>query len=115
MPQKLPRAGLDMRKFIPALLIFIAAFLSGARYASAADISNCSVLNVPNEFYNLTQNVANSTNMTCMRIEADNVTLDCGGHTVDGVHLTDLGFKRLADGLTPVLRRILKLPAIQRS
>ena len=29
--------------------------------------------------------------------------------SVDGGHLTDLGFKRLADGVAPVLRKILKL------
>ena len=29
--------------------------------------------------------------------------------SVDGVHLTDLGFKRMADGIAPVLRRILRL------
>ncbi len=31
--------------------------------------------------------------------------------SVDGVHLTDLGFQRLAVGVAPQLRRILKLPA----
>ena len=29
--------------------------------------------------------------------------------SVDGVHLTDLGFHQMATGVTPVLKRILRL------
>jgi len=29
--------------------------------------------------------------------------------SVDGVHLTDLGFKQMADGVAPVLKHILRL------
>ena len=30
--------------------------------------------------------------------------------SVDGVHLTDLGFQKMADGVAPLLKRILRLP-----
>lgn len=35
---------------------------------------------------------------------------NAGECTVDGVHPSDLGFMRMADGIEPELRRILDLP-----
>ncbi len=41
-------------------------------------------------------------------LKADGLTGDDLEGTVDGVHLTDLGFKRLAENMYPVLKKILK-------
>jgi|GEM_PF-5964810 len=48
-------------------------------------IGDCSILNSAGESYVLTQDVWDSTNSTCMNIQADGVTLDCQGHRIDGV------------------------------
>ena len=51
-------------------------------------ISDCSVLNDAGAIYYLTADITDSAATTCMRITAENVTLDCQGHTIDG---TDTG------------------------
>jgi parallel beta-helix repeat protein len=66
-------------------VIFIAFLLAGAGSASAADIAGCAVLDAANGFYNLTQDVLNSANTTCINVAADNVTLECGGKAIDGL------------------------------
>jgi lysophospholipase L1-like esterase len=40
-------------------------------------------------------------------VPSEKVTMCDGEGTVDGVHPTDLGFQRLAESLTPVLRKVL--------
>jgi len=44
------------------------------------------------------------------RVDARGLIGDDGEATVDGSHPTDLGFLRIADALTPPLRRALGLP-----
>jgi lysophospholipase L1-like esterase len=41
-------------------------------------------------------------------VKADNLIGDNKEATVDGVHLTDLGFLRMAENLYPVLRKRMK-------
>jgi parallel beta-helix repeat protein len=76
----LPRGG----KLV-CFAILVAVLLAGAGRAAAVDITGCAVLNSANGFYNLTQDVLNSANTTCISVGADNVTLDCGGKAIDGL------------------------------
>jgi len=70
-----------MRKAI----IFALAFLLLLPLARADTyLTSCAVLDTPGETYYLTQDIINSSTTTCMNIAADNVTLDCQGHTIDG-------------------------------
>jgi parallel beta-helix repeat protein len=66
-----------------ASLLFIIS-LSLVKEVRATDISDCTELNTTYGIYNLTADITNSANSTCMNITADNVTLDCQGHTIDG-------------------------------
>jgi len=71
-----------MRKAI----IFALAFLLLLPLARADTyLTDCAVLDTPGETYYLTQDIIDSSATTCMDITADNVTLDCQGHTIDGV------------------------------
>ncbi|MEM7817789.1 MAG: NosD domain-containing protein, partial [Candidatus Aenigmatarchaeota archaeon] len=54
----------------------------------SVDISSCADLNVSGTVYTLNQSLWNVSG-TCMNVAADNVTLDCQGHTIDG---DDSGF-----------------------
>jgi len=70
-----------MRKAI----IFVLAFLLLLPLVKADTyLTGCAVLDTPGETYYLTQDIINSTVDTCMNITADNVILDCQGHTIDG-------------------------------
>lgn len=53
------------------------------------NISSCSNLNIANVIYNLTSNV--TANGTCMNINADNVTLECNGFTIN-YSTSEMGF-----------------------
>ncbi len=57
----------------------------------AIDISGCSNLNQPGTTYLLTADITNSATSYCMNISANNVTLDCQGHNIDGDDLADYG------------------------
>ncbi len=49
--------------------------------------SVCHVLGTPNSVYTLTEDVrglSGSTNLACFDVEADNVTIDCMGHSIHG-------------------------------
>lgn len=61
------------------------AFLAGSGLAKAAtNIDNCTTLNVSDETYLLTDDI-NTSESTCMLFDsADNMTLDCQGHYIDG-------------------------------
>jgi parallel beta-helix repeat protein len=48
------------------------------------DISTCSVLDTAGATYTLTADIIDSSATVCMNITANNVTLDCQGHTIDG-------------------------------
>lgn len=66
------------------LLIGGIFFLSIISVAYAGNIAGCSNLDTANTIYTLTANIDNDAG-TCMEIQADNVTLDCQGYTIDGV------------------------------
>jgi parallel beta-helix repeat protein len=48
-------------------------------------LTDCAELNVPGETYYLTQDIIDSSADVCMSITADNIILDCQGHTIDGI------------------------------
>ena len=67
-------------------LVILQAFTAHA----LTNISTCSDLNVEGETYVLTADIANAAPASgyCMRATANNVTLDCNNHVVDGVDNT---------------------------
>jgi parallel beta-helix repeat protein len=52
-------------------------------------ISTCSELNQSGITYLLTSDILDSNVETCMKITTTNITLDCQGHTIDGIDLED--------------------------
>lgn len=68
-----------------AVILFFAGFGFLPNALGSVNISGCSELNVTGETYYLTQDITNSGNIVCMSMSASNVTLDCQGHTIDGV------------------------------
>ncbi len=48
------------------------------------NLSSCYNLSVDNVKYYLTQDIIDSSASTCISIEANNITFDCQGHTIDG-------------------------------
>lgn len=50
---------------------------------SATNINKCTNLTAPGT-YVMTGDILLSTNLTCMTVSANNVILDCGGHTISG-------------------------------
>jgi parallel beta-helix repeat protein len=67
------------------VIIFIVILLAGTDNAYAIDVNDCSTLSTGGSIYNLTTSITDSTNTTCINITADNVILDCGGYTIDGI------------------------------
>ncbi|RLE39974.1 hypothetical protein DRZ77_03255, partial [Candidatus Woesearchaeota archaeon] len=57
----------------------------------AINISTCSNLNETGATYYLTADIINSSTSYCINISANNVTLDCQGHTIDGDNVADYG------------------------
>jgi parallel beta-helix repeat protein len=63
---------------------------TGCRYTCAAppiyqeNITNCTQITIPG-IYNLTADILNSSNGTCLNATLSNVVLDCGGHLVNGI------------------------------
>lgn len=76
-----------MKKLI---LIFI-LMLVATQIAIAIDISGCASLDTPGATYDLTADIKNSTTSKCINFTADDVTLDCHGHLIDGDDLADYG------------------------
>jgi parallel beta-helix repeat protein len=76
------------------LYIIFFLFLSAISPIFAISISACGTLNSPNTVYTLANNVSSSG--TCFTIAANNVTLDCQGHTIShtgsGYGVTVIGF-----------------------
>ncbi len=54
-------------------------------------ISDCAVLDQPEATYFLTTDITDSPAVTCMNITANNITLDCQGHLIDGDDSADYG------------------------
>ena len=55
------------------------------------NIAGCSLLDQPGETYYLTADITNSPTSYCINISANDVTLDCQGHTIDGDDSADYG------------------------
>jgi len=68
-------------------LFAIIVFLPIQSYAT--DISDCVNLPTGNTTYFLTTNIIDSANSTCMSVNANDITLDCQGNTIDGVLATN--------------------------
>lgn len=73
------------RKGVLVVFIIVLFSLLNARPVFSVNIDNCSVMDTQGETYNLTQDIPNSANSTCMDIAADDVILDCNGYEIDGV------------------------------
>ncbi|MEM5879201.1 MAG: DUF2341 domain-containing protein, partial [Candidatus Aenigmatarchaeota archaeon] len=58
---------------------------------ATVNVSSCSVLNQEGAIYYLESDITNSTTSYCMNISANNVILDCQGHTIDGDDVADYG------------------------
>jgi parallel beta-helix repeat protein len=54
----------------------------------ASNITDCAELTIPNHTYYLTQNIIDTPMAHCMDIQANNVTLDCEGHTINGDNMS---------------------------
>ena len=67
-----------------AIVLFILFLIPGVANADTY-VSDCGTLNTPGETYLLTRNITDSTASVCMSITANDVTLDCQGHTIDGI------------------------------
>lgn len=52
-------------------------------------ISKCEVLDISGATYYLTQDILDYPNSTCIEITANNVTLDCQNHIIDGIDIQD--------------------------
>lgn len=57
------------------------------------NISDCTALNSENGIYYLISDITDSSTSNCMDITANNVTLDCQGHTIDGADWADIGIR----------------------
>jgi len=68
-------------------LIFLSFILLGS-LGFATDLTGCTQINKSGTYY-LTADIINSTATYCMDIQANNVTLDCQGHTIDGIGTTN--------------------------
>ncbi|MFC5973894.1 right-handed parallel beta-helix repeat-containing protein [Halomarina salina] len=58
--------------------------VTGTAAAAPSDVSSCTVIDEPGE-YRLTTDITNESTSSCIEIEAENVTFDGDGHTIDGV------------------------------
>ncbi len=64
------------------LKLFVALFLLAS--VSADNIGACGPLNKANTRYEVTGDILQFMPQTCLTITAENVTLDCNGHLIDG-------------------------------
>ncbi len=55
------------------------------------NLTTCAILNDENGTYYLTSDITDSSTSNCMDITANNVVLDCQGHTIDGNDAADYG------------------------
>jgi len=71
-----------MKRYITAIIIVLAALTCTAG-AAEGDITSCRIISTSGN-YRLTSDILNSTATKCIDITADDVNLDCQGHTIDG-------------------------------
>lgn len=73
-----------MKQHIIATILILAALTCAAGVAEAdTEITSCQVISAPGN-YRLTTDILDSTATNCIEIAADDVCLDCQGHTIDG-------------------------------
>jgi parallel beta-helix repeat protein len=72
-----------MRKYLVLTLLFFIFFFIPNSLAQT-QITNCTVIDTTGEYY-LTQDIIDSSALTCIDIQANNVVFDCQGHTIDGI------------------------------
>ncbi|MEM1544641.1 MAG: DUF2341 domain-containing protein [Candidatus Bathyarchaeia archaeon] len=65
------------------------SYLIGEEEKSLNFLTSCSVLDQEGATYYLTQDIIDFPGIVCMDITANNVVLDCQGHTIDGVSEID--------------------------
>jgi len=65
--------------------------LLNVTYTTSISISSCSTLDTPGATYNLTASITNSATSYCINISTNNITLDCGGNTIDGNDVATYG------------------------
>jgi hypothetical protein len=70
-----------MIKIIPIISILIFSIMNIYSYTN---ISTCQTISVPGE-YRMNESISNFGGTECINIGPDNVSLDCQGHTIDGV------------------------------
>jgi hypothetical protein len=74
-----------MKKLVLFTLIFLFIFLKQAN--AIIYLNNCSTLNIPNEYYILTNDISQIPTVNygggCFNISADNITLDCNNHIIN--------------------------------
>ncbi|HDI72902.1 MAG TPA: hypothetical protein ENF58_02080 [Candidatus Altiarchaeales archaeon] len=67
-----------MRKILFVILLLV------ANVDALTQINSCSTLDIAGETYILTANITNSGTDNCITISADNITLNCQNHLIDG-------------------------------
>ncbi|MDZ7687927.1 MAG: NosD domain-containing protein [Halobacteriales archaeon] len=69
-------------------VLFVVGMVATGSVAAQEPVSECRVLDTPNETYQLNDDIENQTEERCLEITANGVTLDGAGHTVDGMNQT---------------------------
>lgn len=77
-----------MQNKLTIAIAILALVLASPAFATT-EISDCNYLSIPNETYILINDIINSSSSTCMQFNANNITLDCQGHIIDGIDTTN--------------------------
>ncbi|WP_435158315.1 hypothetical protein [Haladaptatus sp. DFWS20] len=80
--QQLLASGLAL--LIVASLVTSVSLVATQPARAQTPINSCTTITQPGE-YELTQDITDSPDTTCIDIQADDVVLDGNGHTIDGV------------------------------
>ena len=83
--------GILVKKVLLVFISFLTWHMLLIEAAKGIDISGCSVLDTAGATYLLNTSITDSSATACMNISANNVTLDCQGHTIDGDDVADYG------------------------
>jgi hypothetical protein len=66
------------------IIIALTILLFLIPFGFAIPLTNCSTLSTPGAYYTLTNDIIFGANTVCFTVGANNVTLDCRGHTITG-------------------------------
>ncbi|MCK5476603.1 MAG: right-handed parallel beta-helix repeat-containing protein, partial [Candidatus Aenigmarchaeota archaeon] len=76
---------MNKKTFLTCVLMM--SFLLLQNVTALENINKCQTLNVENEHYYLNESIIDDSGAEkCIEITANNVTLDCGGRTIDGIN-----------------------------